>query len=1506
MKRISLSLMILALMAGSAFAQAPVVETGWSVFVIREGATEAPFILDNDDYEADAIEIGTTESGQKVGLATDLINGATISQISTLHIDRLDDVASSGSLYGPYFNIWVTDGAGNYAVLSNEPSDGEWAGSRWDVPDWDFLKTKRCKVYETPGATGGQPGTSWVATHTGQSSNITFEDVGDLIISPPPPAYIQNPANAVGSGAPDELGTDIAYGYTWVFGDTAANYVTGGDGFIVHNYYATANFPVMNITQGLNYTTIQPAINGAAPGDVIQVAAGVYEETLNITTAGLQIIGEDQATVIVDPTGLATNNAGIYVAADDVTLQSLTLRSTVTNSLPRYGIKIGEVDGCHLEDVTARDVYRSGIDVLGASNLTVLNVSSLDNGGHGLALVDCNDVTVTSLTALGNAWQNVSVATWGRYTPLGTSGIVFDGMNSFGDLFQIEMGDYNNPGVSPAGDAVITYSTNIADGADLTVQAGDFGFAVHGTQDDGPDQERIWFFSTLANASLLPPLAPIGHWTGADMFIESLTDDMLYVVENCSIQAAIDAADPGDEISVAAGHYEEQLYIGKDNLTLTGAGAGSTFVEAPATMPLFFTTSADNYPVIFLDGAAGTTITGLTIDGLGRGANNYRFTGLGLYNADGTFSEMAVTGLRNEPLNGSQHGIGLYVIADDAVARNVSFTNVDVTDCQKNATTFHGEGLTISADNLDCTGNGPLGLGLPAQNGMQVSGGASAVLTGCDLADYDYTDPAWTATALLVYGPGTVTGTGGTITSCKTSVYYVDASGSLDGYTVTDPQSDALYAYSSGAKAPMREVPQPVDSPESAAAGGKAALTFGLYNSTFTGNDIADMAGPIAWASGPVEFNMQGCTIQNFDYGLYLYEDGGTITGSASGNVIAGNGTYGAYSNTAVPYPALGNDWGHFTGPYHPTLNPAGTGNEVSDNILFEPWIGMATAEVAPAASGPINCSESQVLTFSYTPDAGTPDMFLYNAVVRATAEVAFGTITDLLPFGTVSNNFYALDNGDGSWTITGATVGSPSSPVTGPADLFSIQFLPVSDGTADITFDSLVLRDPDNNTIPVALSGATIEVDCTEPAGVTDIVADPGHNKVDVSWTHDGTDVVAYEVYRGLWYDTTAGVSAYPEYDDLPGNVIPTRPVDRADAVSSAEWVLAGTVAVGTNSLVDLWADHLSRGVYYYEVFPVDAAANYGPVAPANDRATNYWLGDLDQAPGSADPDGEVDAFDINVLGTAFGTTAGGGMYNAETDVGPTDDWSRLGIPTTDDVINFEDLMVFAMNFGVVSSSKTMEPYGSSVDLAWVSYDDGTMALRLVDGSGLKGLRITADVAVRNVSAGALLDEQSELTFVKNVGNRLDASVAVMGLNTGFSGSGDLLVIAADQEIARGQLTITARAVDNKELAVNLDESSDVAIPRVFELHRNYPNPFNPLTKISFSLPAAHNVELSVYSLDGRKVATLVNELREPGLHEVLWTGRDDNGRTVASGTYFYRLNAGPYSDVKKMTLMK
>ena len=93
---------------------------------------------------------------------------------------------------------------------------------------------------------------------------------------------------------------------------------------------------------------------------------------------------------------------------------------------------------------------------------------------------------------------------------------------------------------------------------------------------------------------------------------------------------------------------------------------------------------------------------------------------------------------------------------------------------------------------------------------------------------------------------------------------------------------------------------------------------------------------------------------------------------------------------------------------------------------------------------------------------------------------------------------------------------------------------------------------------------------------------------------------------------------------------------------------------------------------------------------------------------------------------------------------------------------------------------------------------------------------------------------------------------------------------------------------------------------PDGFTLEQNYPNPFNPSTTISFSIPSSAFTSLKVFDIIGNEVATLVNEEKSAGTYEVLFNSHSDEGRNMTSGTYFYRLSAGSFSEVKKMILIK
>jgi len=96
-------------------------------------------------------------------------------------------------------------------------------------------------------------------------------------------------------------------------------------------------------------------------------------------------------------------------------------------------------------------------------------------------------------------------------------------------------------------------------------------------------------------------------------------------------------------------------------------------------------------------------------------------------------------------------------------------------------------------------------------------------------------------------------------------------------------------------------------------------------------------------------------------------------------------------------------------------------------------------------------------------------------------------------------------------------------------------------------------------------------------------------------------------------------------------------------------------------------------------------------------------------------------------------------------------------------------------------------------------------------------------------------------------------------------------------------------------------DRISEILLPNKFELHQNYPNPFNPNTTIEFSIPKTGFVTLKIYNLLGQKIATLVSEKLAPNNYKYIWDASE-----VASGIYFYKLEAGEYVEINKMVLLQ
>ncbi len=141
----------------------------------------------------------------------------------------------------------------------------------------------------------------------------------------------------------------------------------------------------------------------------------------------------------------------------------------------------------------------------------------------------------------------------------------------------------------------------------------------------------------------------------------------------------------------------------------------------------------------------------------------------------------------------------------------------------------------------------------------------------------------------------------------------------------------------------------------------------------------------------------------------------------------------------------------------------------------------------------------------------------------------------------------------------------------------------------------------------------------------------------------------------------------------------------------------------------------------------------------------------------------------------------------------------------------------------------------------------------------------------------------------------RANSKVSVKVVDVGLSTVGT--VIRAD-----------AIRVSLIQETTGIDELSNLSLPEEFGLEQNFPNPFNPTTKIKYSIPvetrhasSLQNVQLKVYDILGNEVAALVNEEQPAGEYEV-----EFNGNQLSSGVYFYKLSVGQYSEIRKMVYMK
>lgn len=529
---------------------------------------------------------------------------------------------------------------------------------------------------------------------------------------------------------------------------------------------------------------------------------------------------------------------------------------------------------------------------------------------------------------------------------------------------------------------------------------------------------------------------------------------------------------------------------------------------------------------------------------------------------------------------------------------------------------------------------------------------------------------------------------------------------------------------------------------------------------------------------------------------------------------------------------------------------------------------------------------------------------------------------------------FQKNDNLDGTYTVDGAILGASCGPTTTGGTLFEIDVQDSSgDGAGIIAVTSVTIRDCTN--APVAGDpgpALSIDIDLTVPSALADLATaqqgagnDTDGNTATLL-TFSGAEAGAtVEIYR-------KGFGSYPEYDDLTG-AVPTLPTDPSDAVSNG-WTLTGVTTSGE------YDEPATRDYWYYCAFIISPCGLISPASNMTDGVLNYHLGDVSDGVTPGTGDNAVTIADISTLGANYFATGAAVDPVNYLDVGPTDDFSTDGRPTTDNAIGFEDLIMFAINFGTVSLT---EPVRQTLEIADATASTPTLSIERVGSGAIRpnGLLKTqlmlngaADL-VKGAHAGIEFDA-TRLELVSVVRSELSEGAqvfqahqakkstiwldtAVMGQGSTFPNSGalaELIFRVKNVQFALPSVKISdLRNVANQPIydldpargLVSLtDEGAIRHIPARTQLMGARPNPFSKSSVIAFALSAESPFAVNIYDVSGRLVRDLAEGVLPAGEHEIRWDGTDRSGNRVASGVYFYTFQAGNVVAKEKIYLQR
>lgn len=805
------------------------------------------------------------------------------------------------------------------------------------------------------------------------------------------------------------------------YGTPAGSY--GDRNAVSINYSGTTNYRVA--AGGVDNILFQGnTVNGSLPSSFFRSAVSVDEAGGTFSGNTLQTINHDVLVRFgsngnINVTGNFFNGGGVELAdmnagagvltvsgnAFDGTMANIAAAGTAVLRLKNnYNSKTTNVTNntfvnhewaVSLENYNSVTLDNNGFTPLAGStgyHHVAINTKSITTNSNAIVQVPVAAVLTNNTfnwsgtfggTALGFYNHDNDAASFGAFT-VGTAGNENTFNNGIANTIYLdaESGPSN-------GTAFPNYNSLIGVGAPAITTKAPWATNIDGTNNEFDVGSGVMLPGAMTLANLYDLEDRIVHRVDVGTVgVVTVVSNHRYVTSSSffapatvapHIQRGVDAANGGDTVNVAPGQYRGQMYINKD-LALLGSGRAVTEIVPPvALMNQPFLPARLERPIIGVDSLGTNVIVdGFTVDGEGAGNTHGNMVGVQYFKGSGIVRNNTIKRIRPTPFGGSQTNAGILVNhAFPAVYNHtVEIHDDSVYDFGKTGIVCNHPGVVGNVHDNVVIGQGPVGAGFAAQNGIQFGFGATGTVSNNHIEGFSYTGGSFTASSILgVATDGIMTISDNTIVEGQVGVNLQQSgsypggssSGEVYGNTFTAstagtgvPTYYGAITWSEGGALPPegnRPLPPSAFDEEmvaQSAAGSNvrstemATMTVDLADNVFTSTTAGAGAGlyMLALATSPQTVTGDSNTFSGFEVAIVADKDpGASLNSTWRRNSFVGN-TYGIYDLTGVLQDARENWWNDATGPADPKSlpatpnynNPGGMGDSVTAFIDYNPW----------------------------------------------------------------------------------------------------------------------------------------------------------------------------------------------------------------------------------------------------------------------------------------------------------------------------------------------------------------------------------------------------------------------------------------------------------------------------------------------------------------------------------------------------------------------------------------